>query len=182
MKFRKTLMTLSLILLTSCTGLEEFNNGLNNLNNKLGSINKKLGNSSATSSSVSTTSNNKIILTNKIKENKYIKFNKLELNHVGSGIYGLRIEYENKVNMSYYIDISFIVQDSKGKFHRVEPEKMRTSGSIYGYLVLAKNIDLNNGKDEISGAVLLGDAKYIRTEIEFRTDEPLKTIYKTTLK
>lgn len=177
MKFKKVLMTLSLILLTSCTGLEEFNNGLNNLNNKLGSINEKLGNSS-----VSTTSNNKIILTNKIKENKYIKFNKLELNHVGSGIYGLRIEYENKVNMSYYVDISFIVQDTKGKFHRVEPEKMRTSGSIYGYLVLAKNIDLNNGKDEISAAVLLGDAKYIRTEIELRTDEPLKTIYKTTLK
>lgn len=182
MKFRKTLMTLSLILLTSCTGLEEFNNGLNNLNNKLGSINKKLGNSSATSSSVSTTSNNKIILTNKIKENKYIKFNKLELNQVGSGFYGLRIEYENKVNMSYYIDITFIVQDIKGKFHRVSPEKMRTSGSVYGYFVLAKNIDLNNGKDEISDAVLLEDTKYIRTEIELHTDNPLKTIYKTTLK
>ena len=177
MKFRKTLMTLSLILLTSCTGLEEFNNGLNNLNNKLGSINEKLGNSS-----VSTTSNNKIILTNKIKENKYIKFNKLELNHVGNGFYGLRIEYENKVNMSYYIDITFIVQDTKGKFHRVSPEKMRTSGSVYGYFVLAKNIDLNNGKDEISDAVLLEDTKYIRTEIELHTDNPLKTIYKTTLK
>ena len=168
-------MTLSLILLTSCTGLEEFNNGLNSLNNKLGSINEKLGNSS-------TTSNKKIILTNKIKENKYIKFNKLELNQVGSGFYGLRIEYENKVNMSYYIDITFIVQDIKGKFHRVSPEKMRTSGSVYGYFVLAKNIDLNNGKDEISDAVLLEDTKYIRTEIELHTDNPLKTIYKTTLK
>lgn len=175
MKFRKTLMTLSLILLTSCTGLEEFNNGLNSLNNKLGSINEKLGNSS-------TTSNNKIILTNKIKENKYIKFNKLELNHVGSGIYGLRIEYENKVNMDYYVDISFIVQDGKGKFHRVEPNKMRISGSVYGYWIESKGTDLNNGKDEISDAVILGDTKYIRTEIELRTDEPLKTIYKTTLK
>lgn len=177
MKFKKVLMTLSLILLTSCTGLEEFNNGLNNLNNKLGSINEKLGNSS-----VSTTSDNKIILTNKIKENKYIKFNKLELNHVGSGIYGLRIEYENKVNMDYYVDISFIVQDTKGKFHRVEPDKMRISGSVYGYWIESKGTDLNNGKDEISDTVILGDAKYIRTEIELRTDEPLKTIYKTTLK
>lgn len=177
MKFKKVLMTLSLILLTSCTGLEEFNNSLNNLNNKLGSINEKLGNSS-----VSTTSNNKIILTNKIKENKYIKFNKLELNHVGSGIYGLRIEYENKVNMDYYVDISFIVQDTKGKFHRVEPDKMRISGSVYGYWIESKGTDLNNGKDEISDTVILGDAKYIRTEIELRTDEPLKTIYKTTLK
>ena len=155
MKFKKVLMTLSLILLTSCTGLEEFNNGLNNLNNKLGSINEKLGNSS-----VSTTSDNKIILTNKIKENKYIKFNKLELNHVGSGIYGLRIEYENKVNMDYYVDISFIVQDTKGKFHRVEPDKMRISGSVYGYWIESKGTDLNNGKDEISDTVILGDAIY----------------------
>lgn len=166
MKFRKTLMTLSLILLTSCTGLEEFNNGLNNLNNKLGSINKKLGNSSANSSSLS------IDFTKKIKESDFSKIGKFEKFNLkyNTDVHNsleYDIVYFNKTGNEQVLEVIVYFKDKDGDFHKNYLEN--TSAATYGVFgwFVEPNTGLNKGKFKTGSKFdyIPKDWKYEKTEI-----------------